>query len=102
MKKRKLLTPTALSTLTEKVELGVPLSKAIRQMDLDLTRPTALKLVEIYLDYLELDVFHPTAQRIDVSLFAPWMPIEGPAVQEQPDNWYYEGYFPLGEWICRT
>ena len=87
MKKRKLLSKATIAELRERLEMGVPLATAIDKLNLDVSRPTVKRLVDL--------ARHP---EFDESLFPPWLNEDGPSVQEQPDDWNYVGYFPLGEW----
>lgn len=86
MKRRKLLSRAAIEQLKERLDMGVPLATAIAKLELNLSRPSAKHLIEYY-----------STNKFEQSLFPPWLE-ESPAVQEQPDNWRYVGYFPLGEW----
>ncbi len=98
MKKRKLMIPSAYSDLSYKLTLGVPLSRVLRQSELDISRPLVSRLLNHFensLDYSDPD----TAVRIHNSLFPSWLIKDGPVIQEQPDGWTYVGYFPLGEWV---
>ncbi len=96
MKKRKLLTPGCYGMIDAKVQLGVPLAKIMRDMSLEdaISRPSLSKLVKHYNTMLE-----DNDTVISASLFPSWLASDGISVQEQPDNWYYEGYFPLGDWM---
>lgn len=92
MKKRKLLKKTILEELCKRVEYGVPLSKAMAKLgiDKDISRPSVKALLDIYTDYGKV---------YDEALFPDWLDQESDkAVQEQPNDWTYLGYFPLGEW----
>lgn len=94
MKPRKLLTPKALIELQQKTLIGVPLALAIRQQNLDIARPTAFNLLRM-LDIANNPLSPPG---VTDSLFPAWLDKDGPDVQEQPDTWVYNGYFPLGSW----
>ncbi len=94
MKPRKLLTPKALIELQQKTEMGVPLALALRQANLDITRPTAFNLLRML--HIANNPISPPS--VTDSLFPAWLDKDGPAVQEQPQSWIYEGYFPLGSW----
>jgi hypothetical protein len=90
VKPRKLLTSLVLAQLAYKTQVGVPLSTAMRQLDIidHITRPVVVKLLRIYRN----DMYNS-------SLFPPWLDPEGSAVQTQPDTYTYKGYFPLGVWV---
>ena len=90
-KKRKLLTKRAITTLLSYQELGVTLNIAIRNLKIDLSRPTVVKLLKLYQESAQSPTTLP-------SLFPAWLDEDGPFVQEQPNGWYYKGFFPTGEW----
>lgn len=85
--KRKLLLPDTLTEISQKVDIGVPLNKLTKK--LDISRPVVAKLVKWY------KLNNPVVR---ASIFPAWLKISGPEVQENPDDWYYEGFFPFGEW----
>lgn len=89
MKKRKLLTKTALHKVDLDTKLGIPLAKSILQNDIchGISQPSVKNL----LDALEAEQYS--------SLFPVWVDQAGEAVQEQPDNWKYIGKFPTGKWV---
>jgi len=91
MKPRKLLTRKALASLHHKTTEGVPLARALRQLNINVTLPTATKLLTHYAS-LHSDI-------VSASLFPDWLDEDGPALQEQPSTAKYDGYFPLGEWV---
>lgn len=93
--KRKLLARRVLDWIDNRLRIGVPLSRAIRDADLDLTRPTVNKLVQYYAQVKE----HPEKfEMIEASLFPDWLDDNSVDVQENPENWVYLGCFPWGEW----
>lgn len=91
--RRKLLTQKALIKLSSQVALGVPVARALTNLSITMSRPAAVKLLEAYNNITD----HPNIQ---ASLFPEWMDSSGPDIQEQPDNFSYNGYFPLGEWVA--
>ena len=91
MKPRKLLTQAALAKLEVLTMMGVPLARCITDLQLDMSRPAVKKLLDIH-----LLADHQT------SLNPEWLDPTGPLVQEQPSNYSYEGYFPLGHWSIET
>ena len=98
-KPRKLIRLDKLSTLAHRAQMGVPLARAIRDMRLDISRPLAAKQVQLF----NMDCATKEASSLlKHSLDAPWLDYDGPTVQEQPDNWYYEGYFPFGKWVEKS
>lgn len=88
--KRKLLAPDVLSDLHLKVSYGVPLSRAIRQAELNITPPVVTQLLK----YWELK----NNDSVQASLFPVWLDKHNTEVQQNPDNWYYVGRFPFGSW----
>ena len=93
MKPRKLITSRVLKALYMKTEQGIPLKRAMRQLNIPLTQPTVKKLLTHY--SINSDITR-------ASIFPPWLSEDGPPVQEQPQDWVYQGYFPLGVWVCKT
>lgn len=93
MKKRKLITPECYNQLFVKISLGVPLARAMRDLDLEdkISRPSLAKLIRWHSDADNFTVYS--------SLTPEWLNQKGSMIQEQPDNWTYKGYFPVGEWI---
>ncbi len=85
--KRKLLLPATLHAISEKAALEVPLNKQIKH--LDVSRPVVVKLLRWYASDNPI---------VRASILPPWLDADGPQVQENPDDWYYEGFFPFGEW----
>lgn len=96
MRPKKLLSNKMLSILKEQTDIGVPLSAVIRKLDLDLSQPAVAKLLKQYNCALNKD----NAEVIFASLFPLWVTTDS-HVHEQPECWYYEGYFPYGEWMLR-
>ena len=95
MRRRKLIHPVLLAELNTLTEQGVPLMLAMRKHNVDMSRPTVKNL----LNYYKID-----DKVVKASLFPKWI-FELPkhrAVGSQPDNYYYEGDFPLGVWCCKT
>ena len=93
MKPRKLIVEHVLTDLYHKTEQGIPLKRAMRQLNVSLTQPTVVKLLNHYA--ISSDI-------TQASIFPEWLNPNGPPVQTQPTNWVYEGYFPLGVWVCKT
>lgn len=98
--KRKLLAKDVLDALANKIELGVPLSRAIRDLKLDISNPTAKKLLNCYsiLNSFDRLEFEESETVVNNSMFPAWLDKSSTNVQENPDGWIYVGYFPLGEW----
>ena len=95
--KRKLLPEEHLKEIKNKVDLGVPLTKAAG--DLDVCRPAINKLLKYYGWYTE-DSFFTTKSKLVIyaSLFPSWLD-DDKTIQVQPDGWSYRGAFPSGMWI---
>ena len=70
--------------------LGVPVSRIARDLGLIICRPSLANLIKMYEAANEENNF-------EASLFPVWLNEEDP-IQCQPDNWYYEGFFPFGTW----
>lgn len=106
MKKRKLIRPDVLDAMRVRKSLGVAVAELMRQYlpDDSMTRPTVVKLLTAYdaIDTLYRIDASKKYLAVSASLNPDWLDPEGIEVQEQPDDWSYEGYFPLGRWICRT
>lgn len=97
-KARKLLTPQTLFELSRLTSVGVPVAKAMRQLHLDnITRPTVVTLLKAYVERNDHNDYH--YDRTLKSLYPPWLIEDGPAIQEQPEDYNYHGYFPQGCWV---
>jgi hypothetical protein len=101
MRRRKLLSFKALTALESKTKIGIPLAAAMRQLDIDMSRPAVVKLLK---EFLALD-YHAEEVRYAIlaSLCPVWLDQDALTAQEQPDEWTYVGYFPTqGEWrLCK-
>lgn len=98
-KPRKLIRLDKLLSLHRKVSIGVPLARALRDLELDISRPLAAKQLKLF----ETECESNEANRlITDSMDPPWLDAKGPAVQEQPSDWDYEGYFPFGKWVEKS
>lgn len=102
MKARKLIRPDILADLAVLTELGVPVASAMRQKEIDtlITRPVVVALLESFARVDEGPL--ALGQAIQDSLFPEWLDLAGARVQEQPDNYTYNGFFPEGYWECKT
>lgn len=86
--KRKLLTHKGFELLQTELDRGVPLKRALVNLGIDCTAPTAKQLT----------IYYKTKSP---HLTPPWLDQEGPILQECPIDWRFKGFFPLtGEWIC--
>ena len=90
-KKRKLVRHKLLLELAEKSSMGVPLTRLIRDAELDISRPHLYKLLYYYNTNKRKRVVYK-------SLFPPWLDTRSD-IQLQPKNYKYKGLFPWGEWI---
>lgn len=86
--RRKLLTPQGYNLLKAELERGVPLVRALQNLDIQCSAPTAKQLT----------LYHKIES---ANLTPPWLDQEGPLLQECPIEWRFKGFFPLkGEWVC--
>lgn len=88
--KRKLIPRALFAQIFARKALGVPLSRIIKDFNLNICRTSLATLIKLY------EVSY-TDGKFDASLFPPWLE-DTDEIQEQPDGWYYQGYFPWGEW----
>lgn len=93
MRKRKLIRFDKLQELHyQTYSLGVPLARALENIGLNnISRPAAKSLLKCN-DAISNDI-------INKSLCPTWLDPAGDNIQEQPDNYTYEGFFPLGKWV---
>lgn len=100
MRPRKLLAPKALTTLEVKVQAGIPLAAAMRQMQIDMSRPAVAKLLA-WLKRADEDTKVDNLV-ISLNLFPEWLDTDSMLPQEQPDTWVFDGHFPTkGLWYAR-
>lgn len=98
--KRKLLDKPLLITLHKKAVMGVPVAALIREYSLAISRPALITLLQHYKYFLTFEPSNEDYSKCHDSLFPPWWGCElGFLVRENPDNWAYQGAFPLGEWV---
>jgi hypothetical protein len=98
MKKRKLLSPTAYIAVHARLNMGVPLSRIIKDLQVAMSRPALSKLLAANDTSFSPAVPVDDSIAIQNSLNPKWIDYDGPLVQEQPDDWKYVGYFPYGVW----
>tara|TARA_R110000851_G_C13101976_1_gene568692 strand:- start:15505 stop:15810 length:306 start_codon:yes stop_codon:yes gene_type:complete len=101
MRPRKLLASRALVTLEVKVAAGIPLAAAMRQMNINMSRPAVAKLLSwlARADSPEDSLFHLNMR---LNLFPEWLDDTSTEPQEQPDTWIFEGHFPTrGQWVAK-
>ena len=100
MKKRKLLSSRALSTLEAKVMSGIPLAVAMRQLEIDMSRPAVAKLLKYLTQADDPHLNEECKLVISLSLFPEWIDTDSLLPQEQPEDYKYIGHFPTkGEWV---
>lgn len=88
--KRKLIPKALFAEIVARKALGVPLSRIIKDLNLDISRTSLSSLLKVYeVSYIN--------GKFDASLFPPWLKDKA-EVQKQPDSWYYQGHFPWGSW----
>ena len=94
--KRKLVSETVLADCYKLSKLGVPVSRILRDKNLDITRQALAKLIELYGRWETAP--HKDCPQLHSSLFPSWLNHESEQVQTNPDGWTYTGYFPFGAW----
>jgi hypothetical protein len=96
--KRKLVSESVLKEVISREHLGVPLTKIIDQLGLDISRPSLRKLITYYsnLHRITENTYGGGPLNVRSSLFPVWLQED---VQEQPDNFTYVGMFPWGMWV---
>lgn len=101
---RKHITKAKLEELAKLHLKGVPITRLIRDNNLDVSAPHLNKLIRAYFAADKLVMNKQTKIEADAiinSLFPPWLDCNGEVIQIQPSNWKYEGYFPFGKWAVR-
>lgn len=91
--RRKLIRKDILEEIAKKNTSGVPLSRLIRDYDLDISLPHITKLVNWYKSANKFD-------SVKASLFPEWLKNNGTPIQVQPwEKFRYLGTFPTGCWV---
>lgn len=90
--KRKLLSLATLRKVSDRDELGVPLTRIISDLELDISRPHLRKLISYY-------TASPLSPQVLKSIAPKWVDPTSAQTQIQPNGWVYSGVFPFGEWI---
>lgn len=92
--------------VAQRKSYGAPLSRIIRDLDLDISRTALNKLDEWYMyAKYDLNLLRETEEeaelyeRVMQSLFPAWLDENGTDVQSSPEDWTYVGYFPRGQWV---
>lgn len=78
--------------------MGVPVSRIISELELDVSIPVVTKLINIY-NEMYTSSEPEQASKIEQSLFPTWLDEGGKPIQGTPTNWSYNGFFPFGQWI---
>jgi len=89
--KRVLVIESRLDEAHKLQQLGVPIAAIIRSLNISISHQTFSKLVFYYQNSLISNSI----------LFPPWLEPEGTIMQVQPEDWVFNGRFPLGEWEKR-
>lgn len=79
---------------------GVPVSRLIKDHNLDITSPTLSKLLT-HFEASEKAKEQNSKDLILASLFPPWLGESNKDIVLQPQDWVYHGRMPLGEWEWR-
>lgn len=78
---------------------GVPVSRIIKDYELEITHPTLSRLIEYYELYMQAnDEIKPI---IFSSLFPEWLSSSTDILVKQPTEYVYRGRMPLGQWEYR-
>ena len=98
MRPIKLIQFDILKELHSRHKLGVPVTRLIKDWELDISRPSLAKLVEyfdLYHDNHDINIM----MIIKASLNPEWLEINCNIVQTQPKHYKYIGEMPLGYWV---
>lgn len=101
MRPMKLIQFDVLKELHSRHELGVPVTRLIKDYELDISRPSLAKLIE-YFDLYQVqyrDYYSYTVNTIKSSLNPEWLEKNCNIVQTQPKHYKYIGEMPLGYWV---
>lgn len=93
---RKLINQELLYTLYDKHEEGIPVTRLIRDYNLDVS---SQHLKALFKWYSFLCTSKGSVKDVlSASLFPPWLTMSN-KIQEQPtDKYKYKGFFPYGKW----
>ena len=72
--------------------LGVPMTRIISDLELDISRPHLRRLITYNRAAGESKV-------VFASIYPRWINFSQEQAQVQPDGWTYSGVFPFGEWL---
>ena len=89
--KRKLLPLGVLEKAVSLDTIGVPMTRIITDLGLDISRPHLRKLMT----YRDAACMNDVVFR---SIQPPWLNQDVEHAQIQPDGWIYTGVYPFGEW----
>lgn len=97
--KRKLISSELAHQLHHRWCIDVPVPALIRQYNLNISRPALVTLLR-HMTHYHASAGTDNYQIIHNSLFPSWWNKDKDnEVQENPDDWSYEGEFPLGRWV---
>lgn len=98
-KSRKLIARGTLAYAQTLSAMGVPVSRIHADLQLiDLISVPAFTKLLRFFDELQDSDDPSHSKQIESSLFPPWLE-DKPAVQEEPADWTYSGFFPYGDWV---
>jgi len=98
--KRKLISEHLLAPMLEKFYAGVPVTRLIKDYELEISRPHLRKLLFIYIDILDMNLTEDYRTALRKAIFPQWVQ-DCSIVMKQPDRWTYIGKFPFGQWGVR-
>lgn len=94
---RKLIDEPLLVELLSKFRDGVPIARLVRDYKLEVSDPHLRKLLFIYIDILDEELYSSKRCTIRDALFPAW--VQGKdGIITQPNEWSFTGRFPLGTW----
>ena len=103
--KRRLIPQPILRSIAHSLAMGVPLSRTMRDHNIDASRTHLFNLLNWHnlltqlTDSQEHAALHQLVSR---SLFPSWLDNNIANAQEPPEGWGYIGAFPYGSWSCQT
>jgi len=98
--KRKLIPEEILFAILKDYRVGVPLSKLVKNYDMEISTPHLRKLLFIYIDILDISQDEAYRTNLRNAIFPAWVKYATSAMV-QPDRWTYVGKFPFGQWGVR-
>jgi len=97
---RKLIAKPLMVSLAELSKEGVPITVLIKKNNLAICRPHLRKLINLYNEGCSPSYVLDN-KLVHSSMFPPWLPEDAKDVMSTPDDWFYRGKFPYGEWLHR-